>query len=105
MKVSFSSPTTAMSADAMLEGIEFCKENSEAAPVTKGTVVCHVAEGDVHDIGKNIVLLSSGQTATVLSTSEGTSLWMKLSKQIAANNPIKVTGNCPHDHHHVCIQD
>ena len=48
-------PNVMMSADAMLEGIEFCKENSETAPETKGTVVCHVAEGDVHDIGKNIV--------------------------------------------------
>jgi methyltransferase cognate corrinoid proteins, Methanosarcina family len=48
-------PNVMMSADAMLEGIEYCKENSGAAPKTKGTIVCHVAEGDVHDIGKNIV--------------------------------------------------
>ena len=48
-------PNVMMSADAMLDGIEYCKENSGAAPKTKGTVVCHVAEGDVHDIGKNIV--------------------------------------------------
>ncbi len=48
-------PNVMMSADAMLDGIEYCKEKSGAAPKTKGTVVCHVAEGDVHDIGKNIV--------------------------------------------------
>jgi methanol corrinoid protein len=48
-------PNVMMSADAMLEGIEYCKENSGAVPKTKGTIVCHVAEGDVHDIGKNIV--------------------------------------------------
>ncbi|MCO5383911.1 MAG: methanol--corrinoid protein MtaC [Methanosarcina barkeri] len=48
-------PNVMMSADAMLNGIEFCKENSKTSPVTKGKVVCHVAEGDVHDIGKNIV--------------------------------------------------
>jgi len=44
-----------MSADAMLEGIEFCKESAGSAPKPKGKVVCHVAEGDVHDIGKTIV--------------------------------------------------
>ncbi len=48
-------PNVMMSADAMLEGIEFCKEQSDEAPVSKGKVVCHVAEGDVHDIGKTIV--------------------------------------------------
>jgi methanol corrinoid protein len=48
-------PNVMMSADAMLEGIEYCKEKSGSAPVSKGKVVCHVAEGDVHDIGKSIV--------------------------------------------------
>ncbi len=44
-----------MSADAMLAGIEFCKSQTTEVPEPKGKVVCHVAEGDVHDIGKNIV--------------------------------------------------
>jgi len=48
-------PNVMMSADAMLAGIEFCKEKSGSAPTPKGKVVCHVAEGDVHDIGKTIV--------------------------------------------------
>ncbi len=48
-------PNVMMSADAMLEGIEFCKSKSDTAPVSKGKIVCHVAEGDVHDIGKTIV--------------------------------------------------
>ncbi|MDN5309535.1 MAG: methanol corrinoid protein [Methanolobus sp.] len=48
-------PNVMMSADAMLEGIEFCKESAGSAPKPKGKVVCHVAEGDVHDIGKTIV--------------------------------------------------
>jgi methanol corrinoid protein len=48
-------PNVMMSADAMLDGIDYCKEQSDTAPVTKGTVVVHVAEGDVHDIGKSIV--------------------------------------------------
>jgi len=48
-------PNVMMSADAMLDGIEFCKSQSDETPVSKGKVVCHVAEGDVHDIGKSIV--------------------------------------------------
>jgi methanol corrinoid protein len=48
-------PNVMMSADAMLEGIEFCKSQSTETPVQKGKVVCMVAEGDVHDIGKSIV--------------------------------------------------
>jgi methyltransferase cognate corrinoid proteins, Methanosarcina family len=48
-------PNVMMSADAMLEGIEYCKTKTDKVPEAKGTVVCHVAEGDVHDIGKNIV--------------------------------------------------
>jgi len=49
-------PNVMMSADAMLAGIECCKEKSGSAPTPKGKVVCHVAEGDVHDIGKTIVV-------------------------------------------------
>ncbi|MDV0445408.1 Glutamate mutase sigma subunit [Methanimicrococcus sp. At1] len=48
-------PNVMMSADAMLEGIEYCKSKTEEVPEAKGVVVCHAAEGDVHDIGKNIV--------------------------------------------------
>ncbi|WNY25662.1 methanol--corrinoid protein MtaC [Methanolapillus millepedarum] len=48
-------PNVMMSADAMLEGIDYCKSKTKEIPKSKGTVVCHVAEGDVHDIGKNIV--------------------------------------------------
>ena len=48
-------PNVMMSADAMLEGIEYCKSKTTEIPEAKGTVVCQVAEGDVHDIGKNIV--------------------------------------------------
>ncbi|MGB9928828.1 MAG: methanol--corrinoid protein MtaC [Methanosarcina sp.] len=48
-------PNVMMSADAMLEGIDYLKQKAGKSPETKGKVVCHVAEGDVHDIGKNIV--------------------------------------------------
>jgi methanol corrinoid protein len=49
-------PNVMMSADAMLEGIEFLKKKVGKAPESKGKIVCHVAEGDVHDIGKSIVV-------------------------------------------------
>jgi methanol corrinoid protein len=49
-------PNVMMSADAMLNGIEFCKSQTNEIPELKGKIVCHVAEGDVHDIGKNIVV-------------------------------------------------
>ena len=48
-------PNVMMSADAMLEGIAYCKSKTKETPKSKGLVVCHVAEGDVHDIGKTIV--------------------------------------------------
>ncbi len=48
-------PNVMMSADAMLEGIDYCKSKSSKTHEAKGKIVCHVAEGDVHDIGKNIV--------------------------------------------------
>lgn len=48
-------PNVMMSADAMLEGIDYCKSKTKEIPKAKATIICHVAEGDVHDIGKNIV--------------------------------------------------
>jgi methanol corrinoid protein len=49
-------PNVMMSADAMLNGIDFIKEKAGRSPEVKGKIICHVAEGDVHDIGKNIVV-------------------------------------------------
>lgn len=50
-------PQVILSSDAMSKGIELCeakmKETGEEREV-KGTIVMHVAEGDPHDIGKNI---------------------------------------------------
>ena len=85
-------PNVMMSADAMLAGIEFCKENSQTAPVTKGTVVCHVAEGDVHDIGKNIVtalLRANGYNVVDLGRDVPVD---EVLAAVAENNPIMVTG-------------
>src|SRR5664280_834304 len=85
-------PNVMMSADAMLNGIEFCKENSETAPVNKGTIVCHVAEGDVHDIGKNIVtalLRANGYNVVDLGRDVPVDEVLSL---IVANKPIMLTG-------------
>lgn len=49
-------PNVMMSVDAMLEGIQYCKSKTSKIKESKGTIVCQVAEGDVHDIGKNIVV-------------------------------------------------
>lgn len=50
-------PEVLMSADAMKAGMEVIKEATQgAADVTsKGTVVMGTVEGDLHDIGKNLV--------------------------------------------------
>ena len=85
-------PNVMMSADAMLNGIEFCKENSETAPVNKGTIVCHVAEGDVHDIGKNIVtalLRANGYNVVDLGRDVPVD---EVIAAVVANKPIMLTG-------------
>lgn len=48
-------PQVILASDAMLGGIELCEKKMGKAVEKKGTVVCHVAEGDIHDIGKAIV--------------------------------------------------
>lgn len=49
-------PDVMIASDAMQAGIEYCKNKTKGTMKTKGTIVCHVAEGDVHDIGKTIVV-------------------------------------------------
>jgi methanol corrinoid protein len=49
-------PDVMLSSDAMQKGIEYCKSKATSEMKPKGTVICHVAEGDVHDIGKTIVV-------------------------------------------------
>jgi len=48
-------PDVMISAQAMIEGIEFCKGQSEQEHEYKGMIVSYVVEGDIHDIGKKIV--------------------------------------------------
>ncbi|MEL4304768.1 methanol--corrinoid protein MtaC [Methanococcoides sp. LMO-2] len=85
-------PNVMMSADAMLDGIEFCKDQSDEAPVSKGKVVCHVAEGDVHDIGKTIVaalLRANGYEVVDLGRDVPVD---EVIEAVKAENPIMLTG-------------
>ncbi|MDK2891809.1 MAG: methanol corrinoid protein [Methanohalophilus sp.] len=48
-------PDVIISAQAMIEGIEYCKEHSTKAHESKAKIISYVVEGDIHDIGKQIV--------------------------------------------------
>ncbi len=48
-------PQVILSSDAMIAGIELCEEKMGRAMVRKAKVVTHTAEGDIHDIGMQIV--------------------------------------------------
>lgn len=54
-------PHVMLAANSMAKGVKEAEKKMTKAMATKGTVVMHVAEGDPHDIGKNIaaVLLRS----------------------------------------------
>ncbi|WP_410508026.1 methanol--corrinoid protein MtaC [Methanosarcina hadiensis] len=85
-------PNVMMSADAMLAGIDFCKSKTTDVPEAKGKVVCHVAEGDVHDIGKNIVvalLRANGYDVVDLGRDVPVD---EVISAVVANKPIMVTG-------------
>jgi methanol corrinoid protein len=85
-------PNVMMSADAMLEGIEYCKEKSGESPESKGKVVVHVAEGDVHDIGKSIVaalLRANGYEVIDLGRDVPAA---EVLAAVKANKPLMVTG-------------
>jgi len=85
-------PNVMMSADAMLAGIEFCKTKTTEVPEAKGKVVCHVAEGDVHDIGKNIVvalLRANGYDVVDLGRDVPVD---EVISAVVANKPLMVTG-------------
>ncbi len=56
-------PQVILSADALLYGMKICEERMGRPMEKKGRVVMHVAEGDIHSIGKDIVkaiLLANG---------------------------------------------
>jgi methanol corrinoid protein len=85
-------PNVMMSADAMLNGIEYCKTQTTEIPAPKGRIVCHVAEGDVHDIGKNIVtalLRAAGYEVIDLGRDVPVD---EVIEAVIANKPIMLTG-------------
>jgi len=85
-------PNVMMSADSMLSGIEYCKSQTTEIPEPKGRIVCHVAEGDVHDIGKNIVaalLRAAGYEVTDLGRDVPVD---EVIESVIANKPILLTG-------------
>lgn len=58
-------PHVMMAADLMDRGLKMCESHLTKERETKGKIVMHVAEGDPHDIGKNIaavLLKSNGYT-------------------------------------------
>jgi len=85
-------PDVIISAQAMIEGIEYCKERSGQEHEYKGKIVSYVVEGDIHDIGKKIV--------TVLLRAKGYEV-VDLGKDVCVEeviaavkreNPIMLTG-------------
>lgn len=48
-------PQVILSSDAMIAGIELCEEKMGRSMERKAKVVTHTAEGDIHDIGMQIV--------------------------------------------------
>ncbi|WP_296883821.1 methanol--corrinoid protein MtaC [uncultured Methanobrevibacter sp.] len=50
-------PDLMLAGDAMIESVKECEKVLGRKSDTKGTVVCFVAEGDPHDIGKNLILM------------------------------------------------
>jgi methanol corrinoid protein len=48
-------PQVILSSDAMIAGIELCEERMGKTMERKAKVVTHTAEGDIHDIGMQIV--------------------------------------------------
>jgi methanol corrinoid protein len=50
-------PDLMLSGDSMMEGVRVCEKILGHKNETKGTTVSFVAEGDPHDIGKNLVVM------------------------------------------------
>jgi methanol corrinoid protein len=48
-------PQVILSSDAMISGISLCEKKMGRAMVRKAKVITHTAEGDIHDIGMQIV--------------------------------------------------
>ncbi|MCE5260607.1 MAG: cobalamin-dependent protein [Euryarchaeota archaeon] len=81
-------PHVMLAAKAMELGVKEAEKKMTTAMVTKGTVVMHVAEGDPHDIGKNI--------AAVLLRSNGYSV-VDMGRDVPVDDVVnKVVETSPH---------
>jgi len=48
-------PQIIISAEAFSEAVEILKSSIKGGYKSKGKIICHTVQGDIHDIGKNIV--------------------------------------------------
>jgi len=85
-------PDLMLAGDGMMEGVKECEKVLGHKSETKGTVVSFVAEGDPHDIGKNLVIMflrASGYEAIDMGRDVPT---VDVVKAVKEYNPIFVTG-------------
>jgi len=85
-------PQVMISADAMAAGIKTCEAKMGKAFERKAKIVCHVAEGDIHDLGKVIAVAlfnANGFDAIDLGRDVPVD---DVVKAVEENNPLMVTG-------------
>lgn len=85
-------PDVMLAADAMMEGIRICEEKLGRPSAKKGTTVSFVAEGDPHDIGKNLVVMflrAGGYEAIDLGRDVPTD---KVIEAVKKHRPVFLTG-------------
>jgi len=85
-------PQVMISADAMAAGIKACEDKMGKAYERKATIVCHVAEGDIHDLGKVIAVAlfnANGFNAIDLGRDVPVD---DVVKAVEDNHPLMVTG-------------
>ena len=84
-------PEILLAAQALNAGLEECGDLG--ALESKGTVLIHTAEGDLHDIGKNIVaaiVAANGYRVIDLGTSVDS---VRVLEAVRKNRPIAVLGS------------
>lgn len=85
-------PDLMLSGDSMMEGVKECEKVLGHKSETKATTVSFVAEGDPHDIGKNLVVMflrANGYDAIDLGRDVPTE---EVIKAVEEYKPIFVTG-------------
>ena len=88
-------PEIMMAAKTMEIGIAIAEKQIPGGRETKGTVVMHAAEGDPHDIGKNIaavMMRSSGYT--IIDMGKDVAV-VDVVAEVEKSKPMLVTGTAP----------